>query len=460
MVKKKVTLFGAGNFGRVHANDLANLQVLGGIVDTDPSKKEIADKYSVPFFNTDLTKYVIDLGYGRVVKSLSEARELEKVKYEEMIWGTSFDAPNEDYYTREYSIVKEIYKKFENGELQDIPEDLNEVLNKTDAIDIATNTPSHFPLMLFGLKEKKDIFVEKPPTESVDELSYILHFYPKAKIGVDYIEMAHPVVQATKDDMDFKPNYSFNKRSKDLREVVQRGIGGGEGSRIILEDLVHDLSEVDLFRKNAYGKSFAKVYPEVVDAEIQCWYELPERKNGKPKYPYSTDVRAKFTLKFPDGMISEIEGGFADPEIRQYVLVDGEGKIAEYGNTLTRPNISPIAARVEGKKNVEYLLEKVKSGVITDQEKQDEVLKRANAETLEEDMNKYVPEAKWVDGKPMYGWAPLYNMLDNFLEAKSSKELICPLEQALEYQRIAEEVYHKAGKPDAMVYKVLGGDGK
>ena len=201
--------------------------------------------------------------------------------------------------------------------------------------------------------------------------------------------------------------------------------------------------------------------PEITNAKIQTWYELPEKENGNPKYPYSTDVRAEFALLFPDGMISEIEGGFANSEIRQYMVIAEDRKTAEYGNTLTRPEINPIAARVEGKKNVEYLLEKVKSRVITDQEKQDEALKRANAETLEERMNKYVPETKWVDGKPMYGWAPLYNMLDNFFEAESSKELICPLSQALEYQRIAEEVYHKAGRPEAIVYKVLkGGDKK
>ncbi|MCD6528624.1 Gfo/Idh/MocA family oxidoreductase, partial [bacterium] len=398
MVRKKTTLLGAGNFGRVHANDLANLSVLVGIVDTDPSKKEIADKYGVPFFDTDLTQYVVDSGGRRVVKSLSEAREFEKEGERQLrIALESYDSANEaSFFDKYYSKAPEIYEKFKSGKLQDIPEGLNEVLNKTDAIDIATNTPSHYPLMLFGLAEKKDVFVEKPPAEKVDELEHILFFYPEAKIGVDYIEMAHPVVQATKDDMDFEPKYSYNRRSKDLRSVVERGIGGGEGSRIILEDLVHDLSEVDLFRKHAYGKSFAEVYPEVVDAEIQCWYELPERKDGKPKYPYSTDVRAKFRLKFPDGMVSEIEGGFADPEIRQYVLVDEEGKTAEYGNTLTRPNISPIAARVEGKKNVEYLLERVKRHVITDQEKQEKVLKRAGAETLEEKMNKYVPEAKWV----------------------------------------------------------------
>jgi len=98
----------------------------------------------------------------------------------------------------------------------------------------------------------------------MSEVEYVLHlqkYYPlKQKIGVDYIEMAHPVVEAAKDVLDFEPRYSFNRRSKDLRNVIERGIGGGEGSRIILEDLVHDLSEIDVFRKRAYGKSRTRVF--------------------------------------------------------------------------------------------------------------------------------------------------------------------------------------------------------
>ncbi len=389
---EKTALFGAGSFGKVHAKDLAGLGYLSCIVDTDPAKKEIAEKYGVNFINEDAVR----LG------------EKEKI--------------------------------FENA-------------IKTNNWDIATNTPSHFPLTLLGVDYGKNIFVEKPPAEKASELEYITKNYPNAKIGVNYIEMAHPVVQANKEDMDFEPGYSFNRRSKDLRGVSERGIGGGVGSRITLEDLMHDLSEVDLFRKYVSGSSFAEKPPEVKNAKIQTWSELPE--NGNPKYPFSTDVRAEFGLLFPDGMVSEIEGSFADPEIRQYMLIDGDGKTAQYGNTLARPEINPIAARVEGKRNVDYLLEKVKGQYITDKEKQDEVLKRANAETLEEKMNKYVPEEKWKDGEPKYGWVPLFAMLKNFHESNSKKDLTCSLDQALGYQDTAEQVYYEGGKPKAMVYKVL-----
>ncbi len=391
---EKTALFGAGSFSKVHAKDLADLGYLGCIVDIDPAKEEIAKKHGVPFINRD----AIRLG-----KEENEFR----------------------------SAIK------------------------TDNWDIVTNTPIRFPLTALGVGYGKDVFVEEPPTEKAREIKYITENYPDTKIGVNYIEMAHPVVQANKEDMDFEPGYSFNRRSKDLRGVSERRIGGGLGSRITLEDLMHDLSEVDLFRKYVSGSSFAEEPPEVSNAKIQTWYELPEKENGNPKYPFSTDVRAEFALLFPDGMKSEIEGGFADPEIRQYIVTDEDGNRAEYGNTLTRPEINPMAARVEGKRNVDYLLEKIKGQYITDKEKQDEVLKRANAETLEEKMNRYVTEGKWKDGEPKYGWVPLFAMLENFHESDSKEDLICSLDQALGYQDTAEQVYHKAGKPGAMVYKVL-----
>jgi hypothetical protein len=61
-------------------------------------------------------------------------------------------------------------------------------------------------------------------------------------------------------------------------------------------------------------------------------------------------------------------------------------------------------------------------------------------------MDAHVPSHKYKDGKPMYGEVPLWAMLKNFHEVKSKKELICSLDQALVYQKIAENVYRVAGK--------------
>lgn len=375
--KDSIVLLGCGAFGKVHADNLKELGLLGLISDRDPSKGEIAKNLEVPFI--------------------------------------------------------------ESGEIEKIPK---EILEKSKMFAIATNTPSHYPLMLEGLSKGKEIFVEKPPAETLGELEHILNLYPEAKVGVNYIEMAHPVVLATKENFgNKKPVYFLHHRAKDLRDVIDRGIGGGEGSRIILEDLTHDLSEILLFRGSLEGG-------KVTESKIKQWNEIG--------YSYTSDVEANFRVDFPEHK-AEIKGSFARPsEVRQYVVVLGEDfEEAIYGNTLARPHISPLAARIKGKENVEYILEQVRNGTIIDEDSQKEVLERVGAELLLESMNKYVPESKYKNGKPMYGWAPLYNMYQNFIEAEikggeRKKDLICSLKEAYDIQEIAEQAYKVAGKREAM----------
>ena len=437
-MKKKTILFGAGNFGKVHANDLNELSVLNGIVDINPEKKEIAGKYQVPFWNIDVSKYVMITPYKRtlIATDQDKAKRILETAKEELKSGLGFDQPNIDRYQTHFNSAREFYKKFKNVELEPCPE---EIL-KANAWGIATNTPSHYLIALLGIdKGIKRIFIEKPPTEGLGELGYLMLLSDEGKniIGVDYIEMAHPVVLATKEVIgDQEPEFYLHRRSKDLRGETTRGIGGGEGSRITLEDLVHDISELLHFRESLEDA-------EVVDADITRWNEIDGRK-----YPYKTDVRARFKINFPEAK-AEILGGFADPEVRQYVVLLSKQE-GIYGNTLTRPHIDPTVALIEGKNNIENIMKMVREGKILTNEDQRKVLERAGAETLEELMAKYVPECKYKDGKPVYGWAPLYNMLDNWLGADSNEDLICDLGKAYDIQKIVEIVYRAAGKEDAM----------
>ena len=458
MTKNEVVLFGCGNFGRVHAKELSNLGVLNAIVDVDSSKEKIAKELHAGFYRMDPTKYVFTSKYFRSMcfptqKSLEEYfQEIQKnVKFYKKCMEIERKEPTKDYENTMFALEEEIQyfkeaKKFKKEwKKRKIKEDFPEKLLNSPVWVIATSSGNHYSIAFLGLekgKNVKKIFIEKPPTENLKELeSLIFSPYFKDKIvGVDYIEMAHPVVKATKDNLDFEPYYYMNRRSKNLRGIIERDIGGGEGSRIILDDLVHDLSETLYFRGSLDDA-------KVTEAEIERWNEI---EGGK--YPYNTDVRARFKLKFPEAE-AEILGGFADPEVRQYLVIDEKFKEAIYGNTLTRSHISPIAARINGKRNVEYMMDCVRNGKILTEEDQQKVLQRVGAETLEEDMKKYVPKSKWKDGKPMYGWAPLCNMLNNLLKAESNEELICPLSKVYDIQRISEEVYKVAEKEDAMMIK-------
>ena len=439
MSREKVILFGAGNFGRVHANDLNILVVLGGVVDINPERKEIAEKYKVPFWNIDVTRYVVEKSIDQVVAIATDKDEAKKVLKEAMEDVRKKLHSEDPNLIRSYIhliAASELYDRFENEGLEPCPE---EIL-KADGWDIVTNTPSHYPIALLGIvKGIKRIFIEKPPTEELSQLDTLIRLSKEKNtiVGVDYIEMAHPVVLATKEVIGKQePIYYLNHRSKDLRGVIQRGIGGGEGSRIILEDLVHDLSEILYFRGSLEGA-------KVIEARVERWRDLG--------YPYNTDVKAQFKIKFPEAE-AEVKGSFADPEVRQYVVRLSADE-AIYGNTLTRPHIQPIAAYIQGKDNIETIIEAVREGKILTNEDQQKILEKTKAETLEDLMKKYVPECKYKDGKPVYGWAPLYNMLENWLRAESNKDLFCNLEMAYDIQRVAEMVYRAAGAEDAMIVR-------
>lgn len=375
----KTAIFGLGYFGRFHLKNISSLGYLGYGIDTDPEKKKLVEELGGEFLCADLTKVIT---IKRDKKGNPIGHEIRK----------------------------------------DLPE-IKELAKNTKFWDIVTPTFSHFPLMLLGLELGKDIFVEKPPTERVSEIEYILKKFPRAKIGVDYLEIVHPVVLAIKDVMvkeKFRPVYFFHHRSKDLRGTKKVGLP------VILDELVHDLSEIDVFRKFVSKKPFAKFFPKVKKVWLQTWQELAGN------YPYSSDAKAKFSLIFKDKVTADIKGSFADPEVRQFLIIGKDRKTAFYGNTLTRKIISPIAAKIVGNKNIEYLKQKIKSMEIIDNDTQNNILKEINAKILETEK---------------YDQNQLLVMLKNFYEAKSKKDLTCPLEQALEYQKIAEEVYKVSGNP-------------
>jgi hypothetical protein len=224
----------------------------------------------------------------------------------------------------------------------------------------------------------------------------------------------------------------FNYRSKDLRGN-ERGQGGGEGSRIIMEDLIHDLSEIE-------GLTDSKLRNSAVEnAEIERWSEIGD-------FPYNTDVNAEASIQYEDGTKVAMKGSFADEERRYFVAVNEEENKAVYVNTLSRDHISPQAAAVEGQEEVEYLERVAREGHILDDETQEELLDSLDADRLDDKMEDHVPESKYVDGEPKFGWAPVYNQVE---QMTSGEEPLTDLEEVLQYQKSMEEIYKESGEPDA-----------
>jgi hypothetical protein len=200
-----------------------------------------------------------------------------------------------------------------------------------------------------------------------------------------------------------------------------------------MEDLIHDLSEIEGLTETGLKKA------TVEEAEIERWSEIGD-------FPYNTDVNAEASIQYDDGTSVDMQGSFADEERRYFIAVNEEENKAVYVNTLSRDHISPQAAVVEGQEEVKYLERVAREGHILDDEIQEELLESLDANKLEDEMEDHVPESKYVDGKPKFGWAPVYNQVE---QMTSDEEPVSSLEEVLGYQKTMEEIYEESGKPSA-----------
>ena len=286
--------------------------------------------------------------------------------------------------------------------------------------DIVTPPPNHLPLVLSGCELGKEIFVEKPPLESTKDIEDILHRFPGTKIGVNYLEMAHPVLGAICKQMKLlklRPVYFLHHREKD--HFLE---GKGEGVKVVLNDLVHDLSQIDFIRSTVSEEPFSTELPTVASAFIQTYKEAG--------FSHPADARAGFLLRFSDGVGAWVQGSFIDLYHRQFVVVTDQDT-AFYGNTLERDFIRPAAALIRGEENIQRILSKTGHCQIRDEATQKLALSETEARLL----------ALETEGASRMA---LRTMLGNFVEADSMEDLICPLSRAYFYQKVVEDVYAKA----------------
>jgi hypothetical protein len=61
-------------------------------------------------------------------------------------------------------------------------------------------------------------------------------------------------------------------------------------------------------------------------------------------------------------------------------------------------------------------------------------------------MKDHVPESKYVEGKPKFGWAPVYNQVEQMV---SDEEPVSSLEEILGYQKTIKEIYEESGESSA-----------
>jgi len=110
------------------------------------------------------------------------------------------------------------------------------MLEEVDAVDIVTDTESHFQLAKLAIVHNKHVFVEKPVTATLDEcyqLAALLKEKPDIKFQVGHIERFNPAFLSLK-DVQLNPQFIEVHRLANYNER-------GTDVSVVMDIMIHDL---------------------------------------------------------------------------------------------------------------------------------------------------------------------------------------------------------------------------
>ncbi len=145
----------------------------------------------------------------------------------------------------------------------------NDLIKASDCVDIVSPTIHHYELAAMACREGKDVFIEKPVTNTVEESESLLNL-EKAHgviIQVGHVERYNPAFHAL-DDLIGKPKFIeghrlalFNPRGTDVSVILD----------LMIHDLDLVLSMVKSEVKNIFanGVSIVSSTPDICNARIE-----------------------------------------------------------------------------------------------------------------------------------------------------------------------------------------------
>ncbi len=164
---------------------------------------------------------------------------------------------------------KEISKKIEIEFGIPCFDNVEELIEQSDAIDIVTPTLSHFEYAVMALKKSKPIFVEKPVTHTVDEGRKLLKLAIEAgvKVQVGHVERFNPAFLAAKDFLQ-QPLFIETHR---LAEFNPRGTDVPVVHDLMIHDIDIVLSVVKspVKRIMASGVAVVSDTPDIANARLE-----------------------------------------------------------------------------------------------------------------------------------------------------------------------------------------------
>jgi predicted dehydrogenase len=143
-------------------------------------------------------------------------------------------------------------------------ESLDDLLKETDVISLVVPTTSHYSLAKKILERKKDLLIEKPITETVQQAEELITLAQKKNLilQVGHIERFNPAFKAIE---KHQPNPKFIESHR-LAQFNPRGTDVA----VILDLMIHDIDLILSLVKSRTTKIEAVGVPVVAESEDIC----------------------------------------------------------------------------------------------------------------------------------------------------------------------------------------------
>ena len=146
---------------------------------------------------------------------------------------------------------------------------LDELIDASDAVDIVTNTLSHYECAVKAIKKSRHIFVEKPLANTLEEAHELMKLADEARIKaqVGHVERFNPAFLA------IKP-YFLNPMFIETHRLAQFNPRGTDVP-VVLDLMIHDIDIIlnvvksTVKRISASGVAVISSSPDIANARIE-----------------------------------------------------------------------------------------------------------------------------------------------------------------------------------------------
>ncbi len=147
--------------------------------------------------------------------------------------------------------------------------DLEELLGRVDAVVIATPTTSHYAIACRALERKKDVFIEKPVTQTTEEADHLIRLAAERGmfVQVGHIERFNPAILAL-------DRYTLNPMFVESHRLAQFNPRGTDVA-VVLDLMIHDIDLILSFvhspvaRVDANGVAVVSESIDIANARLQ-----------------------------------------------------------------------------------------------------------------------------------------------------------------------------------------------